>query len=127
MSNSFYVMRLREHIKCGDGVKSVLAGDQLFQIARKRCRIAGDVTDTPRPEFENACDYARLSARTRRVEKKIIELASFFTGAVKPVAGRAIEPRSDVQIYDLSIRKIGSGQILSGRPCGTVIGFDGQN
>ena len=48
MNYAFHVMRLREHVKCGERVKSVATGDKLFQVACKRRWIARDIADSLR-------------------------------------------------------------------------------
>src|SRR5712692_1674675 len=42
-SHRLHVMGLRKHIKCGDSVESVTAGDQLSEITREGRRIARNV------------------------------------------------------------------------------------
>ena len=45
MNYRFHVVRLREHIKCGNRVKSVAAGNELFEVACERRGIARDIAD----------------------------------------------------------------------------------
>ena len=68
MNYRFDMMRLREHIKCGDRFKRVAANDQLPEITREGRRIARDVADAFWFQVEYARDYARLCAGTRRIE-----------------------------------------------------------
>src|SRR5256885_849632 len=64
--DSFDVMRLREHIKCSDGVKSIFVFEQNFQVARKRRGVAGDVSDAAGTEAFDADDGLRFCPCARR-------------------------------------------------------------
>jgi len=45
MNDSFNMMRLWKHVESLHRTDQVAAGDKFLQITRKRCGIAGDVTN----------------------------------------------------------------------------------
>jgi len=54
--NRFDVVRLREHIKCVEGVKNKTAVGEGAQVAREGGRVAGDVGYAAGPQREDAFD-----------------------------------------------------------------------
>jgi hypothetical protein len=66
--NRFDMMSLREHIKCGEGVKRISACNYFAKIARQRRWIARDIADLLWLKLQNSVNNSRFSARARRVE-----------------------------------------------------------
>src|ERR1051325_10681589 len=72
--NSFHVVSLGEQIERSDRINDISVRDELLQVACKRRRIAGDVRDLHGVKIQNAFDYSRLSACSRRIEQDEINL-----------------------------------------------------
>src|SRR4051812_22073838 len=73
MNNSLDVMCLREHIKCSDRVKAVATREQLFEVARERRRVAGDIGDVAGAYGEDTVDRPGLGACARGIEEQEID------------------------------------------------------
>ena len=61
MYNCLDVVCLREQIERRKRLDEVTTRNELLQIARERCGIAGDVTNTRGSKTKNASDHIRLS------------------------------------------------------------------
>src|SRR5688572_25708526 len=82
MNDRFDVMRLRKHIKRGDGLDRISILNETLQVAGKNRRVARHVRNMPGPESDKARHHFLLRAKPRRIEQYEIEVALHYIGKI---------------------------------------------
>src|SRR5205814_9988558 len=102
VNDRFDVMRLREHIKCGERVNSITAEGKLFQITSERSGIARHVANLFWAQLNYASNNTRFSAGARRIKQKKIGPAQFEV---------LFQPAGNILVCNLSIADARSRQV----------------